>query len=121
MLKITRISPVTPHLTSHSCFPANDNMPCQMTIQKCKQQIWLETPLEWNDWPYIKEKKKTRFYAFPLVFEDSVLGMWAFKKLQLFLGQTVCLLFTLGLENGLNGGWKRRKRKLSLTLRLILK
>lgn len=78
MLKIAHISPVTLRLNSHSCFPAKTNQSkyklCQMTIQKCKQQIWLETPLEWNDWPYIKEKKM-RFNAFPLVFEDSVVGM----------------------------------------------
>lgn len=91
----------------------------QVTILKCKLQIWQETPLEWNDKPS-HEGKKTEVLCFSTLFEDGVVGMQAFKQLQLFFSQAVCLVFTLWLETFLIGGGRGKKCKLSLTLTLIL-
>lgn len=52
--------------------------------------------MEWLAFP---SRKKMRCYAFPLFFEDGVVGMQAFKQLQLFFSQTV---FTVHIV-----GWKR--------------
>lgn len=38
-----------------------------------------------------------------------MVGMQAFKQLQLFFSQAVCLLFALWLEHVLNRGWKKGK------------